>query len=293
MLQSLTIHNQTLLAQYLFKGVGRLPFKKFNEVLSHYGLGSRRQDSVYLSQQEKDDLSKLFELEVGNIEFYSQYDKNINRIEMQKHSVSEKASGLNISVNDIRMFTFNPSYRLNGEVVSALQHSQLIMQYESIYSIEHDAIVVCENLEPFIQLENFRELFPNFLSNALFIYRGNGTAVSGVHKLCERATNTIYVMSDLDPSGIVIANTIPNASFALYPCIDSIEQRTLLKLQPKLWSEQQQFVDAAKRYSKNNDLETLFNFLQKKSAGITQEAMFAERLKLEKHTISQETNLPI
>jgi hypothetical protein len=282
MLQTLSKQNKIILAKFIDKGVGTLSFSKFGKALSTYGLGVRREHYVYLTLTEKKDLTKLFELEIGEIEFFSDFNEEADRIEMQGNSIDEKLSKLTVTINDIRMFSFNGKYHINNETFSLPSNANLTMHYEEVTSVEHESIVICENLTPFIQLGDYRELLPQELSNALFIYRGNGTSVSGVYKLCNKMSNKIIAMTDLDPAGIVIASTIPNVSAALYPHINILRQSPLLKHQKKLWVKQQRFVDAAKEYSDNNEISQLFKYIENKSVGITQEAMFVANLKFKK-----------
>ncbi len=285
MLQTLSKQNKIILAKFIDKGVGTLSFSKFGKALSTYGLGVRREHYVYLTFTEKKDLTKLFELEIGEIEFFSDFNEEADRIEMQGNSIDEKLSKLAVTINDIRMFSFNGKYHINNEAFSLPSNANLTMHYEEVTSIEHEIIVICENLTPFIQLGDYRELLPQELSNALFIYRGNGTSISGVYKLCNKMPNKIIAMTDLDPAGIVIANTIPRVSAVLYPYIDSLRQSISIKHQKKLWDKQQRFVDAAKDYSDNNEVSTLFKYIENKSAGITQEAIFSANLGLKQLTI--------
>jgi hypothetical protein len=281
MLPALSKQNKIILAKFIDKGVGTLSFSKFGQILASYGLGVRREHYVYLSPAEKRDLAKLFELEIGEIEFFSDFNENADRVEMQGSSVDEKLSKLAVTVNDIRMFSFSGKYHINSESFVLPPNSNLTMHYNDVTTIEHDIIVVCENLTPFIQLGGYRRLLPQELTDALFIYRGNGTSVSGVYKLCNKVPNKIIAMTDLDPAGIVIANTIPNVSAVLYPKSSSLEQTSSLKHQNKLWDKQHRFIDSAKEYSIKNELYSLFKYLENKSAGVTQEAFFSSNLNLE------------
>ena len=246
MLQNLNLSKKILLAKYLNKGLGTLAYSKFSDLLSVYGLGTRKQQSLYLTLPERNELKKLFELKIGEIEFFALYDNSLNRIDIKRHSVSDKVSSQSVTINDVRMFTLDSVFNVNDTTTPLLSNANLIMQYEDITSIEHDVIVICENLTPFIQLQKYQDLLPSELTNALFIYRGNGSSVSGVYKLCKRVTSTVYVMADLDLSGLVITNTIPNARYALYPMIEALSDANALLHQENLWQDQQQFFNAAK-----------------------------------------------
>jgi hypothetical protein len=287
MLQTLSKQNKIILAKFIDKGVGTLSFNKFGKVLSTYGLGVRREHYVYLTLTEKKDLTKLFELEIGEIEFFSNFNEEADRIEMQENSIDEKLSKLAVTINDIRMFSFSGEYHINGKTFDLPSNANLTMHYEEVTSVEHEIIVICENLTPFIQLGHYKELLPQELANALFIYRGNGSSVSGVYKLCNKMQNKIIAMTDLDPAGIVIANTIPKVSAVLYPNIDNLRHSISLKHQSKLWEKQQKFVNAAEEYSDDSELALYFKYLEAKAAGITQEAFFAANLDLKQLIIAK------
>ncbi|MCF6459174.1 hypothetical protein [Pseudoalteromonas sp. MMG024] len=280
MLQALSKQSKITLAKFLDKGVGRLSFNKFGKVLSSYGLGTRREHYVYLTRAEKNDLAKLFELEIGEIEFFSEFNEESDRIELQGSSIDEKLSRIAVTLNDIRMLSFNGKYQINDQIFELPLNANLTMHYNEITSINHKVIVICENLTPFIQLGRYRNLLPTELIDALFIYRGNGSSVSGVYKLCNKLSNKVVAMTDLDPSGIVIANTIPNVSAVLYPQIDCLNHSTSLKHQKTLWNKQQRFIDSAEKYSARNETSLLFDYIKDKSIGVTQEAMFSAKLNL-------------
>jgi hypothetical protein len=267
------------LALFLINDYGELPYRTFHGFHEILGLGVKRGSNLFLKADERSQIKVLFERQVGDLIGLLTITNETDRLTTQSLVHDEKFSNALVAINDIRLFSYADTISINNECYKTPLGGHLTVQYTDELIINHTQIVVCENLAPFINLHCYKHLLPESLYDAVFVYRGNGTSVSGVYKLCESTDAVVGVMSDLDLAGLVIANTIPNVRFSLYP-----DEADLLGLcpiqQPQLWVKQFALHSCAEKYTKDTPLEAHFTYLALNSSGITQEGMFTSNASL-------------
>lgn len=280
MLQRLNKRQLEYLAKYIDDQASTLPFKSFGALLQEMGFGIKRQQNLYLNEKERTDLANLFKRQVGEPKAILNNNDRANRIDTQKDILFEKHGNQAVAKNDIRMFSFSGVYACNGREYSLPTNGNLVLQGDTIKSIEHEIVVVCENLTTFINLYQFKSLLPASMTDALFIYRGQASSIQSVYQLLIKLNNRVVAMTDLDLAGIVISSTIPNVSAWLFPNIDKIKDMKKYNAQSLLWDNQIQFSASAKQYCEDHNMP-FYLLLENEQAGLTQEAMFAHRLNLE------------
>ena len=284
-LSDLTKPKLKKLASCLLNDFGHLAFASYKDLNEELGFGKKRGDNLFLTADERKQLTKLFENQIGDLIGFLSIDSETDRITTQGVVRDEKSSNHVVTVNDIRMWTFNSIMHINNNVYHLPQDGHLTYQYTPNLTVEHSQVIVCENLAAFIGLSKYKHLLPESVHDALFIYRGNGTQVSGVYKLCANMKALVGVMSDLDLAGIVIACTMPNASFALYPNMKDLPLLAKTK-QPLLWVKQFNLHDCAEKQAKLNNLDVYFEYLEENCIGVTQEANFAKDVSLSRRNFT-------
>ncbi|TWX73764.1 DUF4230 domain-containing protein [Colwellia sp. C1TZA3] len=282
MLQLLTKPQKTTLAKLLKKRAGTLPLPQFMSVHSSYGLGTIAGKSLRLSSQDFSELTLLFNKEIGSIDGFLMAKQALNRIEVSGFVHNEKQHTTAVMNNDIRIASLNGEIKVNDKVTSIPEYTSMTFQYHDIQTIEHDCVVVCENLQVFISLITIKPLLPESVQKALFIYRGHGKALGGVYRLCQRLSCPVIGMTDLDPKGIEIAYTLPRASACLYPNLETLKAFDLNTGRSDLWQAQANAILTAQRLSASSQqISALLEHLKNRASCYTQEILANQQARLE------------
>lgn len=90
----------------------------------------------------------------------------------------------------------------------------------------HDAILWVENWEAFEKFHDLNFEIPEKLSNAVLLYRGDvGAYPTAAAKFAlETATQPVWVFSDPDPAGLMIALSAPRRAGLLWPSPQSLAE---------------------------------------------------------------------
>ncbi|CAM2835211.1 DUF7281 domain-containing protein [Moritella viscosa] len=126
---------------------------------------------------------------------------------------NDEKVGANASQDIILVNNAAGKLKLNQEVSSlfnSIHTAGLELRHSMITSIEHDAIIICENFTPMYYLHQLKNN-PVF-KHALIIYRGDsqsGKRADEVNCFIEKykAILPLYYFGDFDPEGFSIANT--------------------------------------------------------------------------------------
>jgi hypothetical protein len=175
--------------------------------------------------------------ETGLDIFHDDYPTG-DRVENPAQHNNEKY-GANASQDVILLNNAAGRLKLNHEI-SDLFHSiscaGMEVRHKMIESIEHDALIICENFPPMYYLHQLKDN-PLF-SNALVVYRGDSQTGKRANEVCKFVSYCsqslpIYYFGDLDPEGLRIAkddfkvNGIILPSLAELISLDSNQLKTL------------------------------------------------------------------
>ena len=148
---------------------------------------------------------------------------------------SDEKLGASASQDIILVNNPTATVKLNQEstyLFSSIACAGIELRHQHIVSIEHDAIIICENFTPMYYLSQLADN-PVF-ANALVLYRGdsqNGKRADQVINFLTRfrAHIPIYYFGDLDPAGLDIAKSF-NVAGVILPCINQLTELDDLQL---------------------------------------------------------------
>ncbi|MFT5808626.1 MAG: hypothetical protein ACI9LG_002943 [Moritella dasanensis] len=162
---------------------------------------------------------------------YSQGDRVVNAT---KHN--DEKIGANASQDIVLLNNAAGQLKLNQEVstlFSSIHAAGLELRHSMITSIEHDAIILCENFTPMYYLYQLKHN-PIF-EHALVIYRGdsqNGKRADEVKHFINKhkANLPLYYFGDFDPEGFSIAKSF-QVDGVILPDILAFSALTNIELQ--------------------------------------------------------------
>ncbi|WFP49302.1 hypothetical protein PL263_14490 [Methylomonas sp. EFPC3] len=193
------------------------------KVQTYYGFGHLSNSRLIFSAEDKRRLRQQILAEVGLDPFTTEHLPE-NRLEMAQYHANEKLAAKPASEDQLLLNSQDGIIRINNVEIQlypqSLTSAGLICMNSSIETIEHDTIVVVENLAIMPLCHAWQ--IPCIDPKALWLYRGDhksGAKANACRDFVERfgADNTIIVFSDMDPKGLEIAATLPFAKFWLGP----------------------------------------------------------------------------
>lgn len=173
--------------------------------------GSKPKKHFLLSPQEDKKLQQLIlDQRYGDI-FKDEYEVG-DRFQEAFRKNEEKAIA-NASQDIVLLNSATSLLKLNQELITLFQSiscAGMELRHNEIKSIEHDALIICENFTPMYYLSNLKGN-PIF-TNALVLYRGDfqkGKRADQVNLFIEtcRSLLPIYYYGDFDPKGFSIAKS--------------------------------------------------------------------------------------
>ena len=158
-----------------------------------------------------------------------------DRKENTKYNNDEKC-GANASQDVILLNNSAGEFKLNGEIrflFDSMVCSGIGIRHNTIQSIEHNAIIICENFTPMYYLSELKDN-PIF-TNALVVYRGDsqhGQRADQVTRFIQRFRGQLplYYFGDLDPKGLNIAQDDFAVDGIILPCINALSALDALQI---------------------------------------------------------------
>ncbi|MGR8929882.1 MAG: DUF7281 domain-containing protein [Gammaproteobacteria bacterium] len=268
------------------------------EVLTHYGCGYISSNRLIFTPDDKRRLRQRVLAEVG-LDPFSTEQLPESRLEMARHHPNEKLAAHPASEDQLLLNSPDGVIRVNGIEIQlhpeSITSAGFLCLNSSIETIQHQTIIVVENLAIMPLSHNWR--IPCIDRQALWVYRGDyksGAKAHACRAFVERfaADKTIVVFSDMDPKGLEIALTMPNADYWLGPkeagwrtCLRSqLANREGFDLQNAALSYLQRLSDEEKLSSSFNELLRCFN---EERSSYRQEHMYNQRIELALFSIAE------
>ncbi|QFI38124.1 hypothetical protein FR932_09800 [Moritella marina ATCC 15381] len=191
------------------------------EIQALFGLGhkeviprtsrTKQKINFILPADEAKKLQALIKAEIGLdvlTDVYSNGDRVVNAAQHNDEKIGANASQDIILVNNA-----TGQLKLNQEVSTlfpSIHAAGLELRHKMISSIEHDAIIICENFTPMYYLHQLKHN-PLF-EHALVVYRGDsqqGKRADEVKRFIDRHKSNLplYYFGDFDPEGFSIAKS--------------------------------------------------------------------------------------
>ncbi|CAH7421390.1 conserved hypothetical protein [Vibrio chagasii] len=245
-------------------------------VVAHelYGYGKLSGDSLLLSTLDIIGIKKLildkFSFDLAKDELPT------SRVSLSEKFVNEKLGGGAVKGHRVELSALN-GCRVNGLNLPLVEGMTLCVDDRFLETIQHSHIVVVENYEAFTSIGKTR--FPVGLSDAIFIYRGDGDGgVINKDFFNRFSESKVIGWFDTDPSGVSIGISLNLTQFLL-PRIDTdglnqFGRRKLFDDQYTYWKEAKLILPSE-----------LIEAIEASGRGLTQEAVIANDIELYVHTV--------
>ncbi|MDD5322040.1 MAG: hypothetical protein PHD43_15800 [Methylococcales bacterium] len=242
-----------------------------------YNVGRTQGNKLEVTQQDKDELLALVKLETGvDLGQISVTDfAAMNREEALAFALDEKIAGQAVKKDRLAIKTLaEHTLKINGKSFTLPGSGYLDMALADITSMAHRCIVLIENYRCFDRLENMQLNLPDQYIDPLVLFRGdNYYSENTVRRFLADLNLPVLIMSDLDPRGLIIAQSFPNVIGLIAPCLADFEAlfKDQQKANPKLYEKQFASCQNALSNSPHALIRHLWEMMKTHQAGIVQE----------------------
>jgi len=242
-----------------------------------YNIGRTQGNKLKVTRQDKDNLLAMVKLAAGvDLEHISTTDlAAMNREEALFFALDEKIAGQAVKKNRLAIKSLvGMALKINGESFSLPGSGYLDMALANITSTSHHCILLIENYRCFDSLENIQLNLPDQYADPLVLYRGdNYYSEKTVRQLLAQLNLPVLVMADLDPQGLIIAQSFPGVTGLIAPCLADLEIlfKDKQKANPKLYEKQQAGCGGALSTNSHALIRQLWEMMKAHQAGIVQE----------------------
>lgn len=193
------------------------------DVQAHYGCGYAKGKQLIFSAEDKRLLRQRVLAEIGLDPFKTEQLPE-SRLQMAQYHADEKLAANPAGDDHLLLNSADGIIRVNGVEIplhpQSLTSAGLLSLNAGIETLQHQTIVVVENLV--IMPLCHRWHIPCVDPDALWVYRGDaktGAKATACRDFVERfgADRSVVVFSDMDPKGLEIALTMPQADYWLGP----------------------------------------------------------------------------
>lgn len=261
------------------------------EVTERYRCGHLHKGKLVFTAQDKLELRQRVREETGFDPLRERLPDD--RLTVAKFHANEKLAGKPVSEDYLLLNSPDGFVCINDKQITlhpeSIPAAGLFCLNSGIESVEHDALVVVENLAIMSLCSSFE--LPPMARRALWVYRGDpktGSKTNVCRDFVDRfgADKTVVVFSDMDPKGLEIALTMPHANYWLGPvpeawrgCLRSrVGHREGFDTQARSMAYLQRLSDAG---SLSEPLRNLIDCLQAERSSYRQEHMYSLKIGLD------------
>jgi hypothetical protein len=242
-----------------------------------YNIGRTQGNKLELTPQDKDELVAVVKFEEGfDLRQVSVADfSGMHREQALSVALNEKMAGQAVKIDRLAIKTLaERSLKINEKSFSLPGYGYLNLALADITGTAHTCILLIENYRCFDQLQNMQLNPPDQYADPLVLYRGdNYYSEKAVRQLLTQLNLPVLVMADIDPKGLIIAQSFPHVRGLIAPCLTDLE--TLLKdkqkANPKLYEKQLADCKNALSKSPHSLIRQLWKMMTTHQAGIVQE----------------------
>jgi hypothetical protein len=242
-----------------------------------YNIGCTQGNKLKVTLQDKDNLLTMVKLAAGvDLEHTSTTDfEAMNREEALFFALDEKIAGQAVKKNRLPLKALaERTLKINGHFFSLPGCGYLDMALTEISSTSHHCILLIENYRCFDSLENIHLNLPDQYADPLVLYRGdNYYSEKTVRQLLAQLNLPVLVMADLDPQGLIIAQSFPGVAGLIAPSLADLEIlfKDKQKANPKLYEKQHAGCGGALSTNSHTLIRKLWEMMKTHQAGIVQE----------------------
>lgn len=242
-----------------------------------YNIGLTQGTKLKLSQTDKDELLLLVKQKTGiDLAQQSMADfSNLHREQALSIALDEKLAGQAVKKNRLAIKTLpNCSLKINQKTYPLPDFAYLDIALENIHSVEHQCILLIENYRCFDGLAKMKLAFDLLDREPLVLFRGdNAYSENTVRQLLTRLRKPVLVMADIDPQGLVIAQSLPYFAGLVMPALGELAKllADFDKANPNLYTQQFAGCRQVLAGSSSALMIQLWEMMQQHQAGIVQE----------------------
>ena len=199
----------------------------------------------------------------------------MNREQALSFALDEKMAGQTVKKDRLAIKTLaGHTLKINGESFSLPGCGYLDLALADISSTAHHCILLIENYRCFDRLEKMHLNLPEQYADPLVLFRGdNYYSENTVRQFLAQLNLPVLVMADLDPQGLIIAQSFPNVIGLIAPCLADLEAlfKDKQKANPKLYEKQLAGCQNALSTSPHALIKQLWEMMKTHQAGLVQE----------------------
>ncbi len=257
-----------------------------------YNIGHTQGNKLKVTLQDKDNLLAMVKLATGvDLGQISVTDfAAMNREEALFFALDEKIAGQTVKKDRLAIKTLvGMVLKINGYAYSLPSCGYLDMALADITSTAHHCIVLIENYRCFDRLGNMQLDLPDQYADPLVLFRGdNYYSENTVRQFLTKVNLPVLTMADLDPRGLVIAQSFPNVVGLIAPCLADLAAlfQDKQKANPKLYEKQLAGCQNAVVTSPHALIRHLWEMMKAHQAGIVQEYWLQANCELVVHSLN-------
>lgn len=216
----------------------------WRKVHDDYNIGLRQANKLQLRPQDKQELRMLVEKMTGiDLQHTCPGDFEVmEREQILTLANDEKLAGQAVKKNRLAIKSLPDSpLKLNGQIFRLPVNSHCDLALDNIASVEHGSIWIIENYRCFDCLDFIKLHALAAQTEPLVVFRGDNVyQARTVLGLIEKLQLPVWVMGDLDPKGLSIAQSYPSFAGLIAPDITVLEGylNDTRKSNPKLYEKQ-------------------------------------------------------
>ncbi|MBD9356368.1 DUF7281 domain-containing protein [Methylomonas albis] len=254
-----------------------------------YNIGLTQAKKLLLTHQDKQELRELVNKisgidlrQVATSEF-----AGMQREQALTLAIDEKLAGQSVKKNRLAIKALpGRALKLNAELYRLPDNSHCDMPLESIVGVENQSIWIVENYRCFDQLGVIKLDESAASTEPLVVFRGDHIYQAGtVLSLIEKLQLPVWVMGDLDPKGLSIAQSYPNFAGLIAPDMAVLENyfSDPGKANHKLYEKQLASCRKAVSDTRFPIIQACWQLIRQHQAGIVQEHWLVGNTTLKMH----------
>ncbi|MEG3753601.1 DUF7281 domain-containing protein [Psychromonas arctica] len=276
-------------AEQLRKGINRVKKNKSCEwIVEVHRLGKIEYDQWVYTDIDRREILALVKSQLNVDLLYDDFPYDTSRIERASTFNEEKTRTLSVSHEFVLVNSLN-TLKLNQQTIALneFQSLGLYINATSVDSIEHDYIVLVENLSVMANLSLVKlNAECAFLKDALWLYRGDikaqqTTAMAYQFFRRFKGTHQLVCFADFDPKGLEIVLT-SDADYSLMPTLNDIKDFTAEGSDIDYFkqTDSRNYINKKLSDSAEVGIEPFYILMSEKRKTIKQEHMLAKAMAL-------------
>lgn len=274
-------------AEQLRQGLNRVKKNKSCEwIVDVHRLGKIEYGDWVYTEKERSAIIALVKSQLKVDLLHDDFPEDTSRIARANTFNEEKSRTVAVS-HDFVLVNSLTILKLNQQTIeiNAFQSLGLYVNANTVESVEHDCIVLVENLSVMANLSLLKfSAKCAFLKNALWVYRGDiraqqTTAMAYQFFRGFKESHQLVCFADFDPKGLEIALT-SGADYVITPTVDSIKAFQTDGADTDYFKQASSRNYIAEHLVDSSKIQQLFRLMSEQRRTIKQEHMLAKALTL-------------